>query len=116
LVANYLAYSANGAVLGEQRVFRFYRGLTARALYFSAYDAIMNWLQLELFEQDMVGMEPMIPGRLVVSDEGTGEYVHLDMYRGQTERLRISVTRNTLRLYAQKLLEAANRDMSFLSR
>ena len=75
-----------------------------------------SWKQLELFGRDMVGMEPTIPGRLVVSDEGTGEYVHLDMYRGQMERLRISVTRNTLRLYAQKLLEAANRDMPLVPR
>jgi len=58
-------------------------------------------------------MEPTVfPGRLIVADEGTGEYVHLDMYRfNQMERLRISVTRDTLRLYAQKLLEAANRDL-----
>jgi len=58
-------------------------------------------------------IEPTVfPGRLVVSDEGTGEYVHLDMYRaGQLERLRISVTRDMLRLYAQRLLEAANREI-----
>ena len=58
-------------------------------------------------------IEPTVfPGRLVVSDEGTGEYVHLDMYRtGQLERLRISVTRDVLRLYAQRLLEAANREI-----
>lgn len=57
-------------------------------------------------------MQPTVfPGRLVVADEGTGEYVHLDMYRaGQMERLRISVTRDVLRIYAQKLLEAANRN------
>jgi hypothetical protein len=69
-----------------------------------------SWQQLELFEREMVSMQPTIfPGRLVVADEGTGEYVHLDMYRGQMERLRISVTRDVLRVYAQKLLEAANR-------
>jgi len=58
-------------------------------------------------------IEPTVfPGRLVVADEGTGEYVHLDMYRtGQLERLRISVTRDVLRLYAQRLLEAANREI-----
>ena len=75
-------------------------------------DANQRWpLQLELFEQEMCGVEPTIfPGRLTVADEGTGEYVHLDMYRtGQLERLRISVTRDVLRVYAQKLLEAANR-------
>lgn len=55
-------------------------------------------------------MQPTVfPGRLVVSDEGTGEYVHLDMYRGQMERMRISVTREVLRHYAERLLEAANR-------
>lgn len=71
----------------------------------------MSWpLQLELFEQETMGMQPTVfPGRLVVADEGTGEYVHLDMYRGTMERLRISVTREMLRQYAQRLLEAANR-------
>ena len=54
--------------------------------------------QLELFNS---------PGRLVVNDEG-GEVVHLDMYR-DGNRLRIEVTRDALRLYAQRLLAAANR-------
>lgn len=50
------------------------------------------------------------PGRLVVSDEG-GEIVHIDMYRSNDmDRLRIGVTRDMLRLYAQRLLEAANRE------
>ena len=77
-------------------------------------DANAKWpLQLEMFEQEVCGMQPTIfPGRLVVADEGTGEYVHLDMYRtGQLHHLRISVTRDVLRIYAQKLLEAANRDL-----
>ena len=56
-------------------------------------------------------MKPtLFPGRLVVADEGTDEFVHLDMYRSSDrERLRISVTRDTLRLYAGNLLRAANR-------
>lgn len=49
-------------------------------------------------------------GRLVVVDEGAGEIVSLDMYRNDIPvRLSIRVTRRTLRLYAQKLLEAGNR-------
>lgn len=48
------------------------------------------------------------PGRLVVSDEG-GEFVHIDLYRDKMPRARIEVSRETLRLYAQRFLEAANR-------
>ena len=52
----------------------------------------------------------IFPGRLQVSDEGTGDTVHLDMYRSNgMERMRISVTRDVLRIDAQRLLEAANR-------
>jgi len=49
------------------------------------------------------------PGRLVVADEG-GDHIHLDMYRtNQMDRMRITVTREMLRLYAENLLKAANR-------
>jgi hypothetical protein len=52
----------------------------------------------------------VLPGRLVVVDEG-GEFVHLDMYRTHNALIwmRISVSRSLLRLYAERLLEAANR-------
>ena len=69
--------------------------------------------KLAAMEREVAGMEGTIfPGRLQVSDEGTGDIVHLDMYRAnETTRMRISVSREVLRVYAQRLLEAANREV-----
>lgn len=67
--------------------------------------------QLAAMEAEIMGEPPgtIFPGRLQVSDEG-GDIVHLDMYRSnQMERMRISVSRDVLRLYAEQLLAAANR-------
>jgi hypothetical protein len=71
--------------------------------------------KLAAMERETCGMGhpsgSIFPGRLQISDEG-GEIVHLDMYRAnEMQRMRISVSRDVLRLYAQKLLEAANREV-----